>query len=485
MFSKLCVATSALVAVLTTVNAKENHILVIVADDQGFSDIGYRDSDFHTPTLDRLASTGIRLDRMYVESTCSPTRASLLTGKNVNKLSLQDGPLVPGEERILPHNFQLLPQLLRDYKGYRTVGIGKWHLGQTVKADTPTERGFDEFFGNYQGATDFFEHDIGLQCNSGNPVNPDSFPASYGSNCYSINGVDINDNGKPLTQAEHAGLYYTDILAAKAVEKIRAHDDDESLFMYLAPTAPHAPMQATSEYFAHCAATPTMSDGSYKQTLCAMMAGIDSMVSDVLDELEAKDMLEDTLILYLSDNGGVKSFGSSNGGFRGEKGSLLEGGVRVPAFINYAQFHKSVVGTSYDGLFHVNDLFATVASYAGLPGSVISQSDGKPFLKSNGKKVDNSFTRDEVVFGIGGSYFNNAGGVVFKHDDGHLYKYVVSPQSIAYVAGYVDSYVPGVDDGAFLYDLTVDPIESTNLATSVAADKLSAQLSGKCVVIQQ
>jgi arylsulfatase A-like enzyme len=484
MISKLCIA-STLATILTTVNGAKNHVLLIVADDQGFSDIGYRDSDFYTPTLDRLASTGIRLDRMYVESTCSPTRASLLTGKNINKLSLQDGAIIQGEGRTLPLNFQLLPQLLRDYKGYRTVGIGKWHLGQTLKADTPTERGFDEFFGNYQGGIDYFDHDVGYQCNSANPVDPDGLPANWGSNCYAINGVDINDNGKPLTQAEHAGLYYTDMLAAKAVEKIRAHDEEHHLFMYLAPTAPHAPLQATSEYFAHCAATPTMSDGSRKQILCAMMAGVDSVVSNVLDELEAKDMLKDTLIMYLSDNGGVNSFGSSNGGLRGQKGSLFEGGVRVPAFINYEQFHQSVIGTSYDGLFHVNDLFATIASYAGLPASVISQSDGKAFLQSNGKKRDNSFQRDAVVFGIGGPYLNNPGGVVLKDTDGHIYKYVVSPDSIAFAATFVDTYVPGIDDGAFLFDLTADPFETTNLATSIAANKRSAQLTGKFVVIHE
>ena len=99
--------------------------MLIVADDQGASDIGYVDPEFSTPNLDHLAKNGINLARMYAASTCSPTRASLLTGRYVNNIGVQDGPFVIGEGRALSLEYNLLPSMLKE-EGYRTVGLGKW-----------------------------------------------------------------------------------------------------------------------------------------------------------------------------------------------------------------------------------------------------------------------------------------------------------------------------------------------------------------------
>lgn len=477
MLSKLFVASTVVATTLPTTEARPNsrrHVLLILADDMGLTDIGYADSDFHTPTLDSLANDGIRLDKMYVESTCAPTRASLLTGRHTNKVGLHDGAMPPGDVRTLSHEYPLLSEVLQN-DGYRTVGIGKWHLGSHTVADTPTERGFDEFFGNYQGAVDYYDHDIGLQCNSQNPINPDQYPPSYGSNCYILNGIDVNDNGVPQPQLE--GQYYTDVLAAKAVEKINSHHGNDELFMYLAPTAPHAPMQPSLPYLQLCPATATMPEGSAKQVLCAMMASVDHMVADVLSALESKDMLDETLILFSSDNGGVNYFGSSNGGLRGQKGDVFEGGVRAPAFINHAKMKKKTKGSTYDGLVHITDFFTTITEFAGLDDV---SSDGQSLLKDNGKKLSNKFDRDHVIFSAAGEYFENNAAVIFTQDTKH-FKYAISPEVFSYIAGYTNSWELGESEGPFLFDLSNDPLETTNLFSDPAF--AAAVQTGKYIVI--
>ena len=389
-----------------------------------------------------------------------------MTGRDINKLGFQNGAIVPGDPTTLGQQFTLLPELLKE-EGYATVGLGKWHLGFTHEADLPINRGFDKFFGNLQGAGDFYSHEIGLQCNSANPVNPDTLPITYGSNCYAINGYDMMEGNTPVLYDgqgnPYRGQYYTDILASKAVEMINQHNDDHPLFMYLAPTAPHAPMQAPPEYMAHCSHITTV---NFRNILCGMMAGLDKMVGDVLAALESRDMLEDATIVYLSDNGGATVFGSDNN-FRGTKGAVYEGGVRVPAFITGGRFKKQMVGATYDGLTHVTDLFATVARLGGVNENIISASDGLPMIKKNQKKMDKDFHRDVVYLGWSTPYFGSSAGVVFTHDN-HYYKWTRFPSAVAYYAGYESAFVRGVTDGDFLYDLTTDPQETTNLVNDPA-----------------
>jgi len=327
--------------------ASAKHILLVLTDDQGLDDIGYNDPEFAlaTPTLDSLASEGLTLTRMYAQTTCSPTRACLLTGKYANKVGLQDGALLPGEARQLSTDFTLLPEILRE-EGYRTIGIGKWHLGSGSVNNLPSSRGFDIWYGNMHGASDYYEYDIGLGCNSANPVTPDMFPSSWGTNCYFVNGYDLSSNGVPDVSLQGSGKHYTTVLADRAVSEIASHNPSQPLFMYLAPTAPHSPLQPniSTNHAARCAGVtqfPPNLPFNSRQLLCMMMAGVDDMVSDVLSALDSKSMLDDTLIVYVSDNGGVRNFGSKNGGLRGQKGSFLEGGVRVPAFISGSVVSKS------------------------------------------------------------------------------------------------------------------------------------------------
>jgi arylsulfatase I/J len=332
----------------------------------GLTDIGYADPTFSTPNLDLLATQGIKLNRMYAASTCSPTRASLLTGKYANNVGLQDGALFFGESRMLPPQFKILPSLLKS-RGYRTYGIGKWHLGYNTTSSIPSQRGFDTFYGNHHGTLDYFKYNIGLSCNSQNPVNSDTFPRNYGSNCFAVNGFDVLSNGIPDPSIINSGTHYTSVLQSAALKSIASHDTKKPMFLYLAVTAPHSPLQVTGEHAARCAAVPQFPPGlptNPRNLICQLMAGVDDLVGAVMASLQTRKMLSNTIFVYTSDNGGVRMFGSTNGGLNGQKGSFFEGGVRVPSFISGTPL-SALAGVVYDDLVHTTDLTATMGLLAG------------------------------------------------------------------------------------------------------------------------
>lgn len=127
---------------------KKYHVVLILTDDQGYADVGYRDSNFSTPNIDALAVNGIRLERMYAQPSCSPARGTLLTGLYTNRIDITGNPYLNADNRTLSRDFTLLPQYLKA-EGYRTVGVGKWHLGMQTLDDYPTRRGFDTYFGSF------------------------------------------------------------------------------------------------------------------------------------------------------------------------------------------------------------------------------------------------------------------------------------------------------------------------------------------------
>lgn len=212
---------------------------------------------------------------------------------------------------------------------------------------------------------------MGLDCNCDNPQDPDIFPSSWGSNCYAINGFDLNDNGRPAIEySTKEPTYYPDLLMSKAVEMIENHSNNSHpLFMYLAPTTPHAPLQAPQKYIQLC---QNVSSNNYdirddlRMMVCAMVAAMDNIVAQVLDALKKKNMLDDTIIFYLSDNGGVTMFGSSNLEYNGQKGSFFEGGVRVPSFVSGKLITQSKLsGSTSNAIAHVTDIYATICTIAG------------------------------------------------------------------------------------------------------------------------
>lgn len=190
----------------------------------------------------------------------------------------------------------------------------------TANKYLPRQRGFNSFFGILNGISDYNTYRVGLRCNSGNPFTPDSLPPTFGTNCAFHAGKDLLDNDGPADLSIlNSGRYITELFGERAVAEIEDHDVQKPLFLYFAPTAPHTPLQAPSSYTDRCAdviTPPGVAIPDGRKIICGMMAAVDDQIGNIVSALDTKGMLDSTLFVYLSDNGGVTKYGSNNGNFR-------------------------------------------------------------------------------------------------------------------------------------------------------------------------
>ncbi|MFM7151460.1 MAG: sulfatase-like hydrolase/transferase, partial [Gemmataceae bacterium] len=266
-----------LVAVLLTGSAhtaEKPHIVVVVADDLGNADLGYRGSPIKTPHIDALARGGARLESYYGLPLCTSARAALMTGRYPMRQGLQTLVIFPAHKYGLPTDERTLPQALRDV-GYSTYMVGKWHLGHADKKFWPQNRGFDHFYGNVVGEMDYYTHERG-------------------------GVVDWQRNGHFLREKG----YYVDLIGDEAVKLIDGHDASKPMFLYFASLAPHAPYQAPKEDID--AYTDTFTDHN-KRTYAGMITNLDRQIGRVVAALEKKRIRDNTLIFFTSDNGGATS----------------------------------------------------------------------------------------------------------------------------------------------------------------------------------
>ncbi|XP_055337737.1 arylsulfatase B-like isoform X2 [Paramacrobiotus metropolitanus] len=323
------------------------NIIIIVADDLGWNDVSFHGyKEIPTPNLDKLAAEGIILNSHYAHYMCTPSRAALMTGKYSFRTGLQHYVLRAGEPRGLPLEEKLFPQYMREL-GYSTHLVGKWHLGYARNEMTPTFRGFDSFFGYYTGYVDYYNY------------TPTAVSAGYSA-------FDMWDGLQPAKASK--GQYATNLFTHQAIERIREHNSDRPLFLILSHLAPHYaneddPVQAPKEYidrFQHIA-----HEGRRKYA--ATVAVLDDAVGELVEALSEKKLLENSVILFSSDNGGAGAvegihFGppssfASNWPLRGAKASQFEGGVRVASFI-WSPLLKSVKRVSSE-LYHITDWLST------------------------------------------------------------------------------------------------------------------------------
>lgn len=409
------------------------NVVIIYADDLGWGDVGcFGATDINTPAIDSLAATGRRLTQWYSNSPiCSPSRASLMTGRYPAHAGVE---AVLGGTRSTPG---LPPQMtiateLRN-RGYRTGMFGKWHLGAADEYD-PLNYGFDEFFGFRAGCVDYYSHIY--YWGQHNPV---------------------HDLWEGRDEVWHNGEYLTTTIGNRAATFIE-ENSERPFFLYVPFNAPHYPMHAPPEYmnrYAHL--------DEERRTMAAMISALDEAIGGILQTLDHQGLRENTIVFFSSDNGPsaesrnwlngeeVSYKGGSTGGFRGTKGSLFEGGIRVPTVVSWPAQVPS--GTDHDGLGLMMDVLPTILS------AVDAESD---------ESTTTSHPADEDTDGRSLlREWLTVDGDANRHRDPVFWAYegqwAVRQAELKLVVNGREGMVPPASVSKALYDLDIDPAETTDV----------------------
>jgi arylsulfatase A-like enzyme len=361
-------------------NSRPN-VVVILADDLGYGDLSaYGATDLRSPNVDKLIAAGMRFDSFYSNCpVCSPTRASLLTGRFADLVG------VPGVIRthitdnwgyLFPQAI-LLPQLLKR-AGYHTAIIGKWHLG-LASPNTPNERGFDHFHG-FLGdmMDDYYDH------------------RRHGFNYMRLNDKEIDPQG-------HA----TDLFTQWAIDYLRERSrEKQPFFLYLAYNAPHVPIQPPREWLERVRQREKGITDK-RAGLVALIEHLDAGIGKIVEALKETGLADNTLVIFTSDNGGQIGVGASNGPLRSGKGDMYEGGIRVPMCAAWPGRIRA--GSRSDHVALTMDLFPTICEAAGV--KIEHKIDGRSMLPvlTGGTKPE----EDRVLFWVRREGGNRYGGQAY------------------------------------------------------------------------
>ena len=348
-------------------NSSPPNILVILADDLGYGDLSCHGGKIPTPHIDSIARNGMSFMEGYVTAPqCAPSRAGLLTGRYQQKFGFEcnfDAPKGHGEPLPgtgLPAGEKTMADFLRA-AGYHTGAVGKWHLGDEPQFH-PLQRGFDEFFGFLWGSSHY--------------MRPEGAPIP-----------NLIRNNEPVRITS----YLTDVLGGEACSYIEKNKD-LPWFLYLAFNAPHTPLEATQNYLDRF---PEIADPQAR-TYAAMVSALDDAVGRTLQTLKDLHLDGQTVIVFLSDNGApiFVTRSASNGPLRGEKGDVLEGGVRVPFFVQWSGHIPA--GVKIQSPVSTLDLLPSFLEMAGKPVPPDANLDGLsllPTLKTGKEPQD-----DRAIF---------------------------------------------------------------------------------------
>jgi arylsulfatase A-like enzyme len=359
------------------------NFIVIFADDLGYGDLGCFGNTVHrTPHIDRLAEQGLRLTSFYGAPCCSPSRAQLMTGCYARRVGLNDGPqvwvILPKDPIGLNPEETTLPEILKT-RGYCTACIGKWHLGDQPPF-MPTRHGFDEYFGLP------YSNDMWPPFNESD--DPRMIAAKERFNHAPLPLI----RGEKVLQAVEDQSVLTEQYTEEAIGFIR-RNAEHTFFLYMPHTAVHAPLYPGKKFLGKSA------NGRYGD----WVEEVDSSVGRIVETLNELGLAENTLILFTSDNGASRLWGGTNVPLSGFKGSVQEGGIRVPCIVRWP--NRIPAGSTTDQVATVMDLLPTFAALSGarLPGDRII--DGRdisklltaPATASSPHEAFYYFTRRELV----------------------------------------------------------------------------------------
>ncbi|MFZ5830464.1 MAG: sulfatase-like hydrolase/transferase, partial [Planctomycetota bacterium] len=352
---------------------RQPNIVILLADDLGYGELGCQGNpQIPTPHIDSIAAGGIRCTEGYVTApNCSPSRAGLLTGRVPTRFGYEFNPIGARNEEPgvgLPTEQMTIAEILHG-AGYATALVGKWHQGGTAPYH-PLRRGFDEFVGflheghfyvppPWHGVTTMLRRRTlpgggAGRWESGNLIY--STHMGHDEPPYDANNP-ILRGGQPVAETN----YLTDALTREATDFV-ARRRDEPFLLYVAYSAVHSPLQGADAYMRRFAHIPDMQ----RRIFAAMLANMDDSVGAILGELRAHGLEEDTLVFFLSDNGGpTRELTSSNRPLRGEKGDMYEGGIRVPYLMQWKG--RLPAGEVYRKPVSSLDLLPTALAAAGLP----------------------------------------------------------------------------------------------------------------------
>ncbi|MSU78614.1 MAG: arylsulfatase [Gemmataceae bacterium] len=395
--------------------AKKPNIVIIIADDLGWRDVGWQASEIKTPNMDKLVKAGVRLERHYVYPTCSPTRAGMFTGRNSSRFGIH-APIAQKSEQALPMNTLTLARLLRR-AGYFTGIIGKWHLGLRPEVG-PRQFGFDSSYGYFHGQIDPFTH------------------------LYRGTAKTWHRNDKFVEEKGHV----TDLISDEAVRFVETKRK-QPFFLWVAHATPHYPLAEEEKWIAPY--KDTIKNES-RRLYAASITHMDDGIGRIVTALEKSKQLDNTLIVFTSDNGGFEKYESKidydgkyshlklgdNTPLRGWKGQLYEGGVRVAAF---AYWRGKLQPASAPEIVSMLDWYPTMAKLAGADVPASTKLEGRdvwPILSRKGEKP-----ADPEIYW-------NTGAV----------------QGV--MAGELKLIVNTKKQQEELYDLRNDALEATNLAAT-------------------
>ena len=349
------------------------NIVLILTDDLGYNDVGFNGStEIMTPNIDSIAKNGVLFTDGYVSyPVCGPSRAGLMTGRYQDTFGFGKNPLfAPKDPNMgLTLSEQTMADMLK-LSNYTTLAVGKWHLG-AHESLRPMKRGFDHFFGFLTGGHRFFPEEWTLA----DETKVKNQGAAYRTKL-------LRDD-----QRVEEKEYLTDALSRESVDFIDKNSD-KPFFIYLAYNAPHGPLQATQEYldrYDHI-------EENSRKTYAAMVSAVDDGVGDIISKLKEKGIYDNTIIYFLSDNGGRLRGDSDNGELRGKKGNLFEGGIRVPFAMQWPKeieggqvFKKPIISL---------DIFATLKEITSPEIRSKNELHGVnliPFLKGENKNDPHKF----------------------------------------------------------------------------------------------